>query len=203
MVKLMLQVDNFDFHCHCQFTWIFFCVLLIYIVSYHVLLTSAVCQQCILLVYSSIWTTFISNVIVNSAGSIFLGPTYLYCVLLSPRQVPSVSKTCFVGLLIYMDNFYFHCYCQFSWIFFLGPTNLYCVLPSPTQVPNMSKMLKQKILHYLIWFSMINDIFSMVKVDVSWYSLNYTFNFLLLIKASEQKVSIIEKVDKNFFLLIF
>ena len=63
----------------------------------------------------------------------------------------------------------------------------------------MSKMLKQKILHYLIWFSMINDIFSMVKVDVSWYSLNYTFNCLLLIKASEQKVSIIEKVDKIFF----
>ena len=50
---------------------------------------------------------------------------------------------------------------------------------------------------------MINDIFSMVKVDVSWYSLNYTFNFLLLIKASEQKVSIIEKVDKFFFLLSF
>ena len=49
---------------------------------------------------------------------------------------------------------------------------------------------------------MINDIFSMVKVDVSWYSLNYTFNFLLLIKASEQKVSLIEKVDKDFFLLL-
>ena len=46
---------------------------------------------------------------------------------------------------------------------------------------------------------MINDIFSMVKVDLSWYSLNYTLNFLLLIKASEQKVSLIEKVDKIFF----
>ena len=46
---------------------------------------------------------------------------------------------------------------------------------------------------------MINDIFSRVKVDVSWYSLNYTFNFLLLIKASEQKVSFIEKVDKKIF----
>ena len=39
----------------------------------------------------------------------------------------------------------------------------------------------------------------MVKFDVSWYSLNYIFNFLLLIKASEQKVSIIEKVDNIFF----
>ena len=67
----------------------------------------------------------------------------------------------------------------------------------------MSKMLKQRNLHYLTWFSMINDIFSMVKVDLSWYSLNYIFNFLLLIKASEQKVSLMEKVNKFFFLLSF
>ena len=50
---------------------------------------------------------------------------------------------------------------------------------------------------------MINDIFSMVKVDVSWYSLNYTFNFLLLIKESEQKMSLMEKVNRFFFLLSF
>ena len=67
----------------------------------------------------------------------------------------------------------------------------------------MSKMLKQRNLHYLTWFSMINDIFSMVKVDLSWYSLNYTFNFLLLIKESEQKMSLMEKVNRFFFLLSF
>ena len=50
---------------------------------------------------------------------------------------------------------------------------------------------------------MINDIFSMVKVDLSWYSLNYTFNFLLLIKESEQKMSLMEKVNRFFFLLSF
>ena len=50
---------------------------------------------------------------------------------------------------------------------------------------------------------MIYDIFSMVKVDVSWYSLNYTFNFLLLIKESEQKMSLMEKVNRFFFLLSF
>ena len=67
----------------------------------------------------------------------------------------------------------------------------------------MSKILKQRNLHYLTWFSMINDIFSMVKVDLSWYSLNYTFNFLLLIKESEQKMSLMEKVNRFFFLLSF
>ena len=46
---------------------------------------------------------------------------------------------------------------------------------------------------------MINDIFSRVKVDISWYSLNYTFNFLLLIKASDQKVSLTEKVEHTYF----
>ena len=39
--------------------------------SYQVLLRSTICQKCILLVYSSIWTTFIGIVIVNSDISIF------------------------------------------------------------------------------------------------------------------------------------
>ena len=49
----------------------------------------------------------------------YLGPTNLYCLLPRPTQDPSMSKLYFVGLLIYNDNFYFHCNCQFRWIYYI------------------------------------------------------------------------------------
>ena len=80
----------------------------------------------------SIWRTFISIVIVNWAGSFF----WVLIIYIVSYQIllrfPVCQNVLFFGLLIYMDNFYFHCHCQFSWIYSLGHTNLYCVLPSPT-----------------------------------------------------------------------
>ena len=83
------------------------------------------------------------------AGIFFWGPSYLYCVIPSPTQVPSMSKMYFIGQLTYMDKFHFHCHCQLSWIYLLGSTNLYCVLPRPTQIRSMSKMYFVGLLIYI------------------------------------------------------
>ena len=100
-VGLLIYMDNFYLHCHCQFIWIYFRVLLIYFISYQVLFMFSVCQRCILLVYSSICTTFIPVVIVNSAGSIFLSPTNLYCVLL---RSPVCQKCTFISIVIFNSD---------------------------------------------------------------------------------------------------
>ena len=63
-----------------------------------------------------------------------------------------MSKMYFVCLLMYMDNFYFHCHCQFSWFYFLGPINQYCDLPSPTWKRRMSKMHFVSLLIYMANF---------------------------------------------------
>ena len=66
--KYFIGLLSFYSNCHCEFSCIYFLDLTN---QYCVLLRSPVCQKCILLIFSSIWTTLISIVIVNLGGSTF------------------------------------------------------------------------------------------------------------------------------------
>ena len=81
---LFIYMDNVYFHCHCQFNLIYFWVLLIYIMSYQVLLRPKYVKDV------SCWP-------IHLYGHIFfhflvLSPTNLYHVLLSPTISSQVCQ---------------------------------------------------------------------------------------------------------------